>query len=1735
MTACNTGPFNQTLFLGASVSDFNLSLAWGGESSSCTIKLVRDNSHHPLDPSFGPMDTSLDTTNANTNVSTAFNNLINPSDASKSLTRNISQKLRADNNDATNTQKRCWDTNNITQYFPWTKPDPGFLGEAYNIIGCPAYFKFHEIEFGGYIKKWTANPNGTYDVELNSFASLLRGCKLILRKYRGSISKKINTTEGIVSVPYGDTSEDSFDATILQGNVPNVFNIYGYLENTGFLNSGASELGISALVVYNALTELLGPPSPNRRNQFSPYGAIITKTPSRKDTGKIVNPLEEFLKYKLDTVDSPNAPIQGRFVYGNSTDVAGIGEGLDLTKHGLLKAPPAVDKENRCQFLLDISQVPAPPLGVFLDSDDISIIDFIEKCCEGAGCNYFISLKPSNNAANISGIIVVNIVSRRQQPPPQILRNFFQNGISAGDKVLSYSIGEEFSDQDVRSIVVGGPQERLYQVACNTLSKFRSYHRFNPINGNRIQYTDIAAQGGLNTANLRLGSAHNVVRVPLAHVQRWYNYAFLGGALVAQNPINSYDATFSVPYNSTRQIVHGAYETSTPVLGSYPERPYPIYADLISPYFGRDHAGNVRKVYFDTAASQLQIHIPAQDIASFFPIYAPLHGDLIVCVWENEIRAALSGFDAWITYIFEMTKAGFIVQTAATIMAYLQNTYGSNIATRVFMGGLGILKTAGKMSALPSSYHTGNSVNPGSALIYGDAIIEVLQKLHGFFQDLGSKHYGKEFLVRMPNVMTKEDSARIRQYDYEITDSGWEEFGNTIDDTMVIGSHLATSIANEDGKFGAILGYNNIAEYRHPPVSTINVGGAMSPEELKRVVNAAGRQGAGDEPSLWYMPLQPEISQEDLYYVDYTTPQLPGIEPATFGGARVTTSINGDISYTSSLGEMNPPEGMKYKVYARASTVDVAPENKYNKKILYTNDMTYCVVSAGKMLIRSPRSLNSVMMEDVVLDLKKQSAIPPNIAKHNRYMVLLSLAENELLQGVINALSPSEKNVEIHPRAALPCFAAIPVRYNRFTYGPWVSHPGLIKNLIFPNAVANLDDLVNNIVGGVKVEIDPGLVPWSYGGIDFLDRAVLTRISEDNNYQQILENGSITVAGMQFVGASIGSRLVGAGYGPVINNIGVSIGEDGLKTTYTLRTYSRKLGFFNKENAENIARIGRESLKRRKEIADNYRTLTLSATAGNTSSDFSSSRPKALNWSPVSVLVGRSYPFLHSDSTLTDTVTQLGFNPQWQLRPRTPGNIASTPKNMIQQPTQAAIYDPGELPSFFKETSYTDMSVMSIDGLLSPVSFYPNPYGSTYPMTPYPRSKCPYCNNGTFSYNYFTSSILKESSTPTTLSALRSNFLTTQAPCGFCVPDEQKTDSYTQSSRPSESFPPFIIASGTDLTIINRINNNDFNNSAVINAYTLNPMVMSNTNSEFSCKQNKQNNDACGHSISTVAFGNDASKSLTAAISQTIDSNYADNNVRFFGLRGPLIVHGWGYDTEGYPVPNASGEFKFNSNGTILRKTDGTPLYKNQVLQEDGTWSAPYKENSFFRSWAQLPSIWPVGPIDLRWDHATGMWTIGANYKSVWVVLENDLNSAEPVRGTILEGYSSNSPLPSGFRKLVFVKDGSRLFSAPRGGAIYCKYNGDNGFYEPIYNQPFITSGTIIGNSLVTIYKAYNSSQTIQDTTELRVAPTITPPDATPETYNTNFINPLNLNASINSMGLFIYLNGNWVLQSSKC
>ena len=52
--------------------------------------------------------------------------------------------------------------------------------------------------------------------------------------------------------------------------------------------------------------------------------------------------------------------------------------------------------------------------------------------------------------------------------------------------------------------------------------------------------------------------------------------------------------------------------------------------------------------------------------------------------------------------------------------------------------------------------------------------------------------------------------------------------------------------------------------------------------------------------------------------------------------------------------------------------------------------------------------------------------------------------------------------------------------------------------------------------------------------------------------------------------AGIGQQLISGAYAPIVTSINVTIGTEGINTRYELRTFSRKIGFYNKEASDNI-------------------------------------------------------------------------------------------------------------------------------------------------------------------------------------------------------------------------------------------------------------------------------------------------------------------------------------------------------------------------------------------------------------------------------------------------------------------------------------------------------------------------------------------------------------------------------------
>lgn len=132
--------------------------------------------------------------------------------------------------------------------------------------------------------------------------------------------------------------------------------------------------------------------------------------------------------------------------------------------------------------------------------------------------------------------------------------------------------------------------------------------------------------------------------------------------------------------------------------------------------------------------------------------------------------------------------------------------------------------------------------------------------------------------------------------------------------------------------------------------------------------------------------------------------------------------------------------------------------------------------------------------------------------------------------------------------AVTPAMVAVPLKSNTDFYGPWYA------------VGAN---------GKTEFEKDDSLVPWNYGGYTLMNLAGNAKVSSALANFQLGEGGSIELPGLPII--DIGAELVNSG--PYITDINVSIGTQGVTTTYRMSTWSSRFGKIPKSFIDTVQKL----------------------------------------------------------------------------------------------------------------------------------------------------------------------------------------------------------------------------------------------------------------------------------------------------------------------------------------------------------------------------------------------------------------------------------------------------------------------------------------------------------------------------------------------------------------------------------
>ena len=115
-----------------------------------------------------------------------------------------------------------------------------------------------------------------------------------------------------------------------------------------------------------------------------------------------------------------------------------------------------------------------------------------------------------------------------------------------------------------------------------------------------------------------------------------------------------------------------------------------------------------------------------------------------------------------------------------------------------------------------------------------------------------------------------------------------------------------------------------------------------------------------------------------------------------------------------------------------------------------------------------------------------------------------------------------------------------------------------------------------------------------------------------------------------------------------------------------------------------------------------------------------------------------------------------------------------------------------------------------------------------------------------------------------------------------------------------------------------------------------------------------------GHDVSIILRGQDYPEDLAL-----IRDPYYGSDYRSMAFKGPMVLTGPGYDTEGKPVPNESG-------GEGQTRTD-----------------------NFASGYLQNQSLWPVGPVYMPWDDDRKCWVGGGGSKNKLVRIIRESGGAD--------------------------------------------------------------------------------------------------------------------------------------------
>jgi len=572
----------------------------------------------------------------------------------------------------------------------------------------------------------------------------------------------------------------------------------------------------------------------------------------------------------------------------------------------------------------------------------------------------------------------------------------------------------------------------------------------------------------------------------------------------------------------------------------------------------------------------------------------------------------------------------------------------------------------------------------------------------------------------------------------------------------------------------------------------------------------------------------------------------------------------------------------------------------------------------------------------------------PAILQGNLVLINKVVAGGE---DVVNALAENNEAGEIGDNAYSACIkrrtpdaASVPMISNTDRYGPY-GYQG-------PS-------------GPVAFQAADNIVPWNFGGYTVMDAAAAEQAQDGVTYMQVGEKGSITFVGSprhrlgQEIKSSIESFANVAGQtvsvtvagntfsfqkfpmyqwigdlGPSITSISISIGGQGVTTSYTLSTFSPTFGKMAKYNANRLSILGKNRQEIQRRERDRLKLSKQMAIAEG-KADRALAGIKAQQQHKKNIQAG-------ANEVMTASINAGS------------GGFAGK-KNASSQAAKGS-----QLTNSPKQSG---VAAASMDAYWVPVS-----KGGDSDLPRY------------------------------------------SAPVGVC----SGSGGMSTPGTTPQMDPP--VAEWTE---------------PITNISYLDPFYSPNNP-----KHTTEDPSGLHTDVRVLAHGRPEDKPIIDMVINEHSGNAFPEDFRMLAHKGPMLLHGWGYDTEGKPIPN---------------------YVDDPIDARDGTFQHTGLKDTFLTGWLTNQETWPVAPIDLRFDRTRAVWTVPNQFRiGVATATGSGENGAGATIKNLTQTYDSGgNPLTSG--SIIYTVP-SGMTPPESGDTFFAFYDNVECTYYPLLSSP--SSGT---------------------------------------------------------------------------